>query len=55
MRSLADGDMDARTAHELGYLANAFMSAVSKHELEKEVKALRAEIAELQKRPRSVA
>lgn len=49
MHSVAIGEIDARTGHEVGYLVNAFKAAVEKRDLLREIEALRAELAEAQK------
>lgn len=49
MHSVAVGEIDARTGHEIGYLVNAFKAAVEKRDLLREIEALRAELADAQK------
>ncbi len=51
IHGVACGRIDARTAHEIGYLVNAFKAAVEKRDLERQIQELRAELAEAQKRP----
>ena len=51
IHGVACGRIDARTAHEIGYLVNAFKAAVEKRDLERQIAELRAELAEAQKRP----
>ena len=45
MHAVAVGEIDARTGHEIGYLVNAFKAAVEKRDLQREIEALRAELA----------
>jgi hypothetical protein len=43
------GTLDARSAHEAGYALNVFKAAVEKRDLQKEIAALRAELAAAKK------
>ena len=55
MHQVATGELDARSGHEIGFLANAFRASVEKRDLEIEIKKLRETIASLNKQPRGVA
>lgn len=43
------GTLDARSAHEAGYSLNVFKAAVEKRDLQREIAALRAELAAAKK------
>jgi hypothetical protein len=43
------GTLDARSAHEAGYSLNVFKAAVEKRDLQREIAALRAELAAARK------
>lgn len=49
MHATATGIIDARTGHEVGYLANAFRGALEKRDLLRQIEQLRAELAEAKK------
>ena len=53
--AVATGTMDARTGHECAYALTGFKSAVEKRDLERQIIALRKELADHSKRPARVS
>lgn len=49
LRALSLGRIDARTAHEVGYLVTAFRESVAKRDSEREIADLKRIIVELRK------
>ena len=49
MRSVATGVIDARTAHEIGYLVNAFKASLEKADLLDELRELRGQVDTLKR------
>ena len=47
--AIATGRLDARTGHESGYCLQRFQSIAEKRDLERQIKQLRAELAEARK------
>lgn len=45
MHACVTGVIDARTAHEVGYLVNAFTASLQKRDMQREIEKLRAELA----------
>jgi len=45
MHACATGVIDARTCHEINFAVNSFTASVHKRDLEREIKALRADLA----------
>jgi hypothetical protein len=55
MHAAVTGAIDARTAHEVGFLVNSFTASLQKRDLQRTIDKLRAELAEAKKehaRPR---
>lgn len=55
MHAAVTGVVDARTAHEVGFLVNSFTASLQKRDLQREIEKLRAELAsakQQQARPR---
>ena len=54
IRAVATGEIAPRVGHEIGYLVNAFKSAVEKRDLLHEIEKLRVQLAEASKTPPAV-